>query len=180
VVAKLLDASVLHKSDIGAVHVGIHDAQQLDAALDSIDAAAPSGAPRYLIEAQAPAGRELIVGARRDPSFGPVVLLGMGGVDVEVDAAPILRLGPLTTADARAMVNELPAAVLEGTRGQPQIPSGELASLLQALGQLLAQNPHVSEAEINPLRVTADGLQALDALILVEGAPYHGTAGGTR
>ena len=90
VVVKVLDATVLHKSDVGGVHVGVRSHAELDAALDVIDGIAvidridSTSQRRYLVEEQAPPGTELIVGGVRDAVFGPVVLLGLGGVAVEL------------------------------------------------------------------------------------------------
>ncbi|WP_028923317.1 acetate--CoA ligase family protein [Pseudonocardia acaciae] len=166
VVAKLCDARVRHKSDIDAVHTGISSQDELLAALGRIDAAAGGRARRYLIERQAGPGTELIVGAVRDPAFGPAVLLGLGGVDVEVLGRAAIRLAPMHPADAREMVNALPAAVRAGSRGKPPIRTAALIDLLVRLSAFMEANPHIGEIDINPLRVTADGLLALDALII--------------
>lgn len=164
VAVKLLDASVLHKTEIGGVHLGVTTPAELDAALDRLDAA---GAPRYLVEAMAPPGVDLVVGARRDPVFGPVVLLGLGGTTAEVLADVAIRLAPLTPAEAAAMPSELAGrALLTGWRGGPVLDTLELGRLVAALGALLAANPALDDIEINPLRLTADGLVALDAVIV--------------
>jgi acetyltransferase len=164
VAVKLLDASVLHKTEIGGVHLGITTPAELDAALDTLDAA---GARRYLVEAMAPSGVDLVVGARRDPVFGPVVLLGLGGTTAEALADVAIRLAPLTAEQAAAMPAELAGrALLAGWRGGPVLDTLELGRLLAALGDLLAANPALDDIEINPLRLTADGLVALDAVIV--------------
>jgi acetate---CoA ligase (ADP-forming) len=165
VVVKLLDSTVLHKSDVGAVHVGVRDPDDMRNALARIDAAVPHVA-RYLIERQASPGTELIVGAVRDPSFGPVVVLGVGGIDVETAARAEMRLAPLRPADAIDLIDSLPAAVRRGSRGRPRIHDEELAEVLRKIGHLMIHNPHLTELEVNPLRVTEDGLLALDAVVL--------------
>ncbi|WP_158890292.1 acetate--CoA ligase family protein [Amycolatopsis anabasis] len=168
VVVKVCDARIRHKSDIGAVRVGVHSPEQLDAALHGIDDATGGRATRYLVERQADAGTELIVGAVRDRAFGPVVLLGLGGVDVEIRARTAMRLAPLSEVDARDMVRELPSRVREGARGRPPVPVEPVAALLVQLGRLMVANPQVSEIDVNPVRVTAAGLIALDALVLLD------------
>ncbi len=175
VVVKLLDAAVHHKSDIGAVHVGVDSARALETALIRIDAAAGGRAARYLIEAQAPSGVELIVGATRDPAFGPTVLLGIGGVDVEAFGRAALALAPLTPADAQELVRQLPEFYLRGARGRPPIPQAALAAALTSIGDLMVANPEISEIDVNPVRVTAEGLLALDALILSNGGHEAGS-----
>jgi len=168
VAVKLLDATVLHKTEIGGVHLGITTPAELDAALDKLDAA---GARRYLVESMAPAGVDLVVGARRDPVFGPIVLLGLGGTTAEALADVAIRLAPLAPAEAAAMPEELAGrAMLGGWRGGPVLNPDDLARVVASLGTLLAANPHLDEVEINPLRLTAHGLVALDAVIITREA----------
>ncbi|MFG3435811.1 acetate--CoA ligase family protein [Nonomuraea sp. NPDC047897] len=166
VVVKLCDAHVQHKSDIGAVHIGVRSAHELTAALERIDAAVHPRGARYLIERQAPSGTELIIGAARNDSYGPVVLLGVGGIDVESFGEPAMRLAPLTTQDALEMISELPQGIRTGARGRTPVPDADLAALLIRVAALMIDNPHVNEVDINPVRVVATGLLALDALIL--------------
>jgi acetate---CoA ligase (ADP-forming) len=164
VAVKLLDAAIAHKTDIGGVHLGVRTQGDLDAALDALEAI---GATRFLIEVMASSGVDLIVGARRDPVFGPMVLLGLGGTTAEVLADVCVRLAPLTAAEAAAMPGDLAGrALLAGWRGGPTLDANELGRLIAGLGGLLATNPLVIEIEVNPLRLTADGLVALDAVVV--------------
>jgi acetyltransferase len=164
VAVKLLDAAVLHKTEAGGVHLGIRTAADLDTALDALDAA---GSTRYLIETMAPPGVDLVAGARRDPVFGPVVLVGLGGTTAEALADVSIRLAPLPGREAAAMPDELVGrALLDGWRGGPVLDRAELGHAVAALGDLIAAHPHVAEAEINPLRLTTGGLVALDAVII--------------
>ncbi|WP_265296447.1 acetate--CoA ligase family protein [Streptomyces sp. SHP 1-2] len=168
VAVKLLDARVLHKTEIGGVHLDVATPAALDAALDALDAA---GARRYLVEAMAPAGVDLVVGARRDPVFGPVVLLGLGGTTAEALADVAVRLAPLTPAEAAAMPAELAGhALLDGWRGGPVLDRRALGRTVAALGDLLAAGPGLDEIEVNPLRLTARGLVALDAVVITREA----------
>ncbi|MFJ8931490.1 acetate--CoA ligase family protein [Streptomyces sp. NPDC102364] len=166
VAVKLLDAAVLHKTEIGGVHLGIGSPAELDAALDKLDSI---GVKRYLVEAMAPSGVDLVVGARRDPVFGPVVLLGLGGTTAEALADVTIRLAPLTPAEAGAMPAELAGhALLAGWRGGPVLDTHELGRFVAALGDLLLANPALDDVEVNPLRLTERGLVALDAVILTK------------
>jgi succinyl-CoA synthetase beta subunit len=163
VAVKLLDATVTHKSDVGGVHLGIRDAAGLDAALDALEAI---GASRFLVESMAPAGVDLIVGASRDPVFGPVVLVGLGGVVAEALADVAVAPAPLSVHEAAALPDELTGrALLDGFRGGPVADRAALGAVLAALGDLLTDHPQIEDVEINPLRVTADGLLALDAVL---------------
>ncbi|MFI9629420.1 acetate--CoA ligase family protein [Streptomyces sp. NPDC052042] len=164
VAVKLLDATVLHKTELGGVHLGITASDVLDAALDALEAI---GARRYLVEAMAPPGVDLVVGARRDPVFGPVVLLGLGGTTAEALADVAIRLAPLSPAEAAGMPDELAGrTLLAGWRGGPVLDREELSRVLVALGDLLAAHPSLDAVEVNPLRLTAHGLVALDAVII--------------
>jgi acetate---CoA ligase (ADP-forming) len=163
VAVKLLDAAVLHKTEIGGVRLGVRTHEELDEALAALRAA---GADRFLVEAMAPSGVDLILGARRDPVFGPVVLLGLGGTVAEALQDVSLRVAPLSPAEAATMPDDLAGqALLDGFRGSPALDRSELADLVSALGTLLLDAPRLGDVEINPLRVTADGLVALDAVV---------------
>ncbi|MFH5823703.1 acetate--CoA ligase family protein [Georgenia sp. AZ-5] len=163
VAVKILDAAVLHKTEIGGVHLGVRTHAELDAALAALRAV---GAEQVLVEAMAPSGVDLIVGARRDPVFGPVVLLGLGGTVAEALADVSLRLAPLSAAESATMPDDLAGrALLDGWRGAPTVDRPALGRLLGALGALLLRAPHLADVEINPLRVTAQGMLALDAVV---------------
>lgn len=166
---KLLDATVTHKSNVGGVHLGVRDAAGLDAALDALEAI---DASRFLVESMAPAGVDLIVGASRDPVFGPIVLVGLGGVVAEALADVAVAPAPTSVEAAGALADELCGrALLDGFRGGPVADRAELGAVLTALGDLLADHPEIDDLEINPLRVTPGGLLALDAVLTVgEGA----------
>jgi acetyltransferase len=163
VAVKILDANVLHKTEIGGVHLDVRTPDDLDRAWDALAAV---GARAVLVERMAGSGVDLIVGARRDPVFGPIVLLGLGGVAAEVTADVAVRLASLTPQDAAEMPDELAGvALLAGWRGGPTLDRDALATILVGLGHLLASNPHLLEIEVNPLRLGPDGLTALDAVV---------------
>lgn len=175
VVVKVLDAAVLHKSDVGGVHVGVRSHAELDAALDAIDRIEAidkidgTSGRRYLVEEQAPTGTELIVGGVRDAVFGPVVLLGLGGVTVELGgpgSEPVLRLAPLSAERAAEMVDALPQAVLDGFRGAHPVDRGALAATLLAVSDVLTAHHDITEIDLNPVRVTARGPVVLDAVVV--------------
>lgn len=160
-VVKLLDADVVHKTEAGGIHLGVTDPVALDRALDAIRPG------RVLVEQQAPPGVELLVGARRDQAFGPVVAVGLGGVTAEALGDVALRLAPVGHAEALTMIGELRLGVLlDGFRGLPVVDRAALAAAVVALGGLLVAHPQVIEIEVNPLRATADGLLALDGVLL--------------
>jgi acetate---CoA ligase (ADP-forming) len=162
---KLLDATVTHKSDIGGVHLGIRDEAGLDRALDALEEV---GASRFLVESMASSGVDLIVGATRDPVFGPVVLVGLGGVVAEALEDVATAPAPLTIDDAAELLDELTAQqLLDGFRGSIAVDRVAVGEVLARLGALLVRFDRLDAVEINPLRMTADGLVALDAVVTV-------------
>jgi acyl-CoA synthetase (NDP forming) len=162
--AKISDADMVHKSDHGGVHLGLRSHDQLTEALAALR---EIGAREVLLEAMAPAGVDLVVGARRDPVFGPVVLLGIGGIATEVYADVAIGSLPATPESLTDLADQLQAqALLDGFRGDPVVDRAELGRVCALVGDLLNANPHLDDVEINPLRATADGLIALDAVLL--------------
>jgi acetate---CoA ligase (ADP-forming) len=172
-VAVKLDAPGLaHKSDIGAVVLGVHGPGALRAALRRVAAAGKDHDPDgVLIQPMVPDGVELIVGARRDPQFGPLVLVGIGGVLAEVFDDVAVRLAPIKARDANDMLDELRGArLLVGARGRRGIDRGAVAKLLVALGRVMEANPAWREVDLNPVIAAAapNGAVAVDALIVAD------------
>ncbi|MDF9811750.1 acetate--CoA ligase family protein [Streptomyces sp. SPB162] len=163
VVVKILDADILHKTEVGGVQVGIRTHEELDEALARMPAS-----HALLVEQMAPAGPELIVGVRRDPVFGPVLALGAGGTAAEILGDVSLRLAPLSANEAHTMLDELATRQLFlGARGATPVDRARLTHVLLALASLAAADA-VAECEINPLRVLPDGdVVALDAVLLL-------------
>lgn len=164
VAVKLVDAAVLHKTDIGGVHLGVNSPESLDRALDAL---AATGAHEFLVESMAGAGVDLVVGARRDPVFGPIMVLGLGGTAAEVLSDIAIRSVPLTQLAAQTMPEELQARdLLYGFRSGPVLDTAQLARVLINLANALLSNNEIAEIEINPLRLTSAGLIALDAVVI--------------
>jgi acyl-CoA synthetase (NDP forming) len=153
-----------HKSDGGGVALAIADDEQLARTYD--DFAGRLAATRCSLERMAPLadGLELLIGARWDPRFGPVVLAGSGGIYAEVLRDTTVALAPVTQAQARTMVDELRCApLLRGARGRSPLDVAAAASALAALSRVAATHPELAELEINPLLVLPAGALALDA-----------------
>jgi acetyltransferase len=170
VAVKLVDPEILHKSDVGGVVLGVDTAAALDDALDALDAAwaalSRTTPVRYLVELMAASGVDLVVGARLDPVFGPVVVAGLGGTTTEVLGDVAIRSAPLGAEAAAAMVDDLAARrLLDGYRGGPVVDVAELGRIVALLGDLVASGA-VAEIEINPLRATERALVALDAVVI--------------
>ena len=164
VAVKILDATVLHKTELGGVHLGVDTHEQLDDALDALDAIP---APAYLLESMADPGVDMFLGARRDPVFGPIVVAGLGGTAAEAIGDVTIRSHRVTAAAAAAMLDDLQcAALFDGWRGGPRIDRAEFARIVVALATFVDDHADVSDVEINPLRLTVNGLIALDAVIV--------------
>jgi acetate---CoA ligase (ADP-forming) len=173
VVAKVLSSDVAHKTDAGGVVLNIADAAALRAAARDILARVRSRHPHaaingILVQSMEKGLAEVIVGYRRDPQAGPVVMLGIGGVLAEIHRDFALRLAPVGADEAMRMIEEVKGlAVIRGYRGMPRGDCAALAQAVSAFSQLAALEG-LTEAEINPLIVKAEGagVVAVDGLIV--------------
>lgn len=166
VVVKAL--GLLHKSDSGGVALGIADPDELVRVVTDMDNRL--AAPGYSIEAMADLsnGVELIVGVQSDPHFGPVAMVGIGGIFTEVLGDVSFALAPVNHATARAMLTRLrAAAVLSGARGRAPVDLDAAAEAIVAITRFAAVHPEVSELEVNPLLATPQGALGLDARIIL-------------
>ena len=166
-VVKIVNPEVKHKTEAGGVILNVDDDAALIAALDRIDAIKAPGSSAYLLEETAPTGLEIIIGGKNDISFGPTVLVGLGGTAAEAMGDVTMRLAPLTIEDALEMLSELKAqALFDRWRGGPQYDKDAVAEALVKIGELMIQHPEIHEMDINPVRVFEKGLMVLDALIV--------------
>jgi succinyl-CoA synthetase beta subunit len=168
---KVMSPDILHKSDAGGVKIGLRSAAEVIQAITEM-AAAPQIKPAridgWLIEEMAPAGQEVVVGAVRDPDFGPLVMVGLGGIFVEILADVAFRICPITRLDAVEMLDELKgAALLDGARGRAPASRDAIIDVLLKIGGdnglLMQHADDFREADINPLIVSATGAVAVDA-----------------
>ena len=172
VVMKLESPDIAHKSEHGLVLLNLRDAAAVRAGYATLmeRAEAMTPAPRIdgvLVQAMAPAGLEIVVGARRDPQFGPVVLVGLGGVLVELLRDTQVLPAPITPAQAQAMLARLRgAALLKGFRGSAPVDVARLADIIAAVSRLAAdQADQLMELDVNPLVCHASDIRAVDALM---------------
>ena len=176
VVIKAQASELPHKSDVGGVVVGLADEAALRAGWDRLTGSVARHRPELvldgvLVEAMGERGLELVVGARRDPQWGPVVLVGLGGIWIE--ALKDVRLVPadLAVADIVAELRQLKAAsVLQGVRGSAAVSLQAVAEVVAAVGAQMLANPAITEIDINPLVAYPDRVLALDALLVCEPA----------
>jgi acetyltransferase len=174
-VMKIVSPDILHKSDIGGVVVGVAqtDVAQTYRTLLSRARRYQSDATILGVQVQeqvaVDAGVETIVGANRDPQFGPLVLFGLGGVFVEVFEDTAVRLAPVTEMEAQEMVEEIQASpLLRGVRGQDPVDQSAIVDVIGRLSQLVTDFPAILELDVNPLVVTSKGVTAVDFRLLVD------------
>lgn len=172
--AKIVSAAIPHKTEAGGVRLNIADPAALHAAFAEIMANAARYAPGealdgVLLERMAGRGVEMIVGVIRDPTFGPVVMVGAGGVTTELYRDTIYRLAPVDETEALDMVTSLRSApLLQGHRGAPRADVAALARLVSQVSYLAAGCERVAELELNPVIVHADGCTVADALMVLD------------
>jgi hypothetical protein len=156
-----------HKSEAGGVRTGLSTADELRDAFDKM--ADRLGPGEYVVEEQdtRPNTVEILVGARQDPDFGPLIVVGAGGTETELHHDVAIELAPVSHATAREMLGRLRCAMLlHGWRGRPPVDIDGLADLVHRVSLLVAASPLVGELELNPVRVGPDGPLAVDALIV--------------
>jgi len=176
VVLKGASEDVLHKSDANAVVVDIKNITALNDAYDTVTSNILKSDPHaaidgMLIEKMAQPGKEVIIGMKRDPSFGPLMMFGMGGVFVELFEDVAFRVAPLTKGDIYKMIKETRAfQYLNGWRGGTVYDMNAIMEVMSKLSQLAVDFPQIKELEINPLRVFAEGegVVALDCRMILE------------
>jgi len=175
VALKVCAAELPHKTEAGAVALGVADASALRAAYRRILESARRYAPQLEVEGvlvapMAGDGVEVIVGARRDPVFGPLVMVGSGGIHAEVLRDAAIGVLPLVPGEALALIRSLRVfPLLEGARGRPPCDLDALVACVEVVAKLVLDHPTVAEIEINPVRVMArgEGAWPLDALMVL-------------
>ncbi|MGZ3591767.1 MAG: acetate--CoA ligase family protein [Thermodesulfobacteriota bacterium] len=171
VALKIISSEVSHKSDAGGVILNVDGLKKAEEAYDRIkklDRGSPYG---VLIQKMISDGKEIILGAKRDPSFGPVLLFGLGGIYVEVFKETSLRVAPINRPEAEEMISELKtASILKGLRGERPLDVGALVENLLKLSQLMMDFPEIQGIDINPVKVLEKGAIAVDARIVLSNA----------
>jgi acetyltransferase len=175
VAIKVISEQISHKSDVGGVQLNLRNAEAVVMAFDDMLARIRQAYPHaildgVLVQPMVTGGRELILGGRQDPQFGPVVVIGLGGIFVEVFEESVVRVAPISQQDAEEMVNRLRGVqILKGARGDRASDIPALVNALLRVSQLLCDFPEIKELDINPLRVfyEGEGCRALDARMIL-------------
>ena len=167
-VMKIASPDILHKSDVGGILLGLENEEAVRGGYEQLMDRVASARPNAKIEGvhlqkQVPQGQEVIVGMVRDPQFGPLVMFGSGGVEVEGLKDVAFALGPLTQAEAESMIRRTWAGrKLDGYRNIPPADKSAVVDALVKLSHLANEHPEIAEIEINPLRVLEIGAVAID------------------
>jgi len=175
-VLKIASKDITHKSDAGGVKVNLKDKADVERAYDEIMASARKKFPNAVIEgvtvqSMARPGTEVIMGIVKDPSFGPVIMFGLGGVFVEVLKDVAFRIVPIETSDAVDMINEIKGKrLLEGYRGQEPADLAYLQHMLLKLSDFVNTTPEIEEIDMNPVFAYKDGAVVVDARIILSAA----------
>lgn len=179
VAVKIVSPDIIHKTELGAVRLGIESVEELEALIPQMLAdvgthfeGEPPRIDGFLLQKMAPKGRETIVGLNRMPSVGPMVLFGLGGIYVEALADVALRMCPITNVDADQMIRDVKMfKLLEGVRGEAPRDLEALEDALTRVSQLAMRHPEIAEMDINPLVSLPDGAVAVDARIQLAAKP---------
>lgn len=175
VVVKVMSPDILHKSDAGGVRINLRTPEEVAEAVRAMmqqPTIAGACIDGFLVEEMAPAGQEMVIGGLRDPQFGPLVMVGLGGIFVEVLADVSFRICPITRLDAQEMLAELKgAAILKGARGRKPVSLEAIVDVLLKVGGenglLMQHAADIKEADINPLIVSESGAVAVDARFIL-------------
>ena len=163
VAVKLASHTILHKTEIGGVHLNLADAQSVRNAFESIRARlAQEGQPEamegLLVQPMLSGGVEVMAGVTRDPLFGPLLAFGLGGIHVEILGDVQFRVAPLTDRDATEMVTRIKGArLLQGYRSKPAADTAALSDVLLRLSRLVEGIPEISELDLNPIFALPEG-----------------------
>lgn len=173
VVLKVSSVDISHKSDAGGVKVNLKNKAEVENAFDEIIQSCKAAVPEADIEGvsvqpMGKPGTEVIIGVIKDPSFGPTIMFGLGGVFVEVLKDVAFRVIPIEASDAEDMINEIQGKkLLEGFRGQEPADIAYLQQMLLKLSDFVDATPEIKEIDMNPIFAYKDGAVVVDARIIL-------------
>ncbi|MEX2192627.1 MAG: 3-hydroxypropionate--CoA ligase [Nitrosarchaeum sp.] len=172
-VMKVVSPQILHKTDVGGVKVGINNVDEVKKTFKDMYGRLSKkkgvDVKGILLEKMVPKGVELIVGVQNDPQFGPVIMVGLGGIMTEVMKDVAFRMLPITTSDAKSMLNELKGSkLLKGFRGSPPIDLDMVSKMLVQIGKLGMENAdYINSIDFNPVVVYPKSHFVVDAKIIL-------------
>jgi len=175
VAMKISSPDILHKSDVGGVKIGLGSATEVEDAFDLMMLRIKNKMPEanlrgVLIEEMITRGKEVILGMKKDPQFGPMLMFGLGGIFVEVLKDVSFTLSPITAKECKDLIESTKTyKLLTGVRGQKPVDIEAIVISLQRLSQLVMDFPEIDEVDINPLKVgnVGDGAFVVDARVIL-------------
>jgi len=168
VALKVVSPEISHKSDVGGVMLNLNDFSQAEKAYEKMNSLNEGKVAGVLVQKMVLEGKEVILGAKRDPSFGPVVLFGLGGIYVEILKETSLRVAPINRSESEEMISETKGSdIFKGLRGEQPLDTEALVESLLRLSQLVTDFPEIEGVDINPVKVLEKGAIAVDARILL-------------
>jgi acetyltransferase len=172
IVVKADAETIVHKSDVGGVVVDVRDSNSLRSAVEGMKERLGTKGLRFLIQKYVPGGTEIIIGARAEEGLGHLVMLGMGGIYVEIMKDVVFKLTPVTTVEAHEMISSLQAApLLRGARGREGVNLERIVEIILRVSQLVSECPMIQELDLNPVIANADQATVVDARILIAKSP---------
>jgi Flp pilus assembly protein CpaB len=173
VAIKVESPDLPHKTEAGVIRLNLKSAEDVKSAYDAVMANADKVSPKprlngVLVQPMVPSGTEIMVGAKIDPLFGPLIVAGLGGVLVELLKDTAVELAPITRREAKAMLGKLKGkAALEGFRGAEPVDQDKLAEVIVRLAEFADdQKDLIAELDVNPLICSGGRILAVDALIV--------------
>lgn len=174
IVLKIVSPEIIHKSDVGGVKININDDEQLKENYTSLLSGVKEKAPGarivgVLVEKMAPKSVEVVVGMLRDPTFGPTVMFGLGGVLIEIMKDVIFRITPVSKDEAFDMIKKVKGyPLISGFRGSKSLDANAIADLICNVSRISLENPSIDQIDLNPVIVYEKGLVVVDARIILK------------
>jgi acyl-CoA synthetase (NDP forming) len=174
IVLKIVSPDIIHKSDVGGVIVDLKNEKNVRDAYKQIIKNVKKHKPKakivgILVQEMAPSSTEVIVGAIKDPQFGPAVMFGLGGIFVEVLKDVTFRVAPITEDEAQEMITEVKAyPLLKGYRNTPPVDIDAITKILLNTSKLVMEHQEIKELDLNPIIAYQKGAKTVDARIILE------------
>ncbi len=174
VVFKIVSPDIIHKTDVGGVILNIKNDEEAVKAykqiMDNVKKRVPNA--RILgvfVQEMTPEGTEVIVGAIKDPQFGPTIMFGLGGIFVEILKDVTFRIAPVTKEEAEEMIREIKGyPILKGYRGKPPCDENAVIDIILKVSKLVTDHTEINQLDLNPIFVYEKGAKVIDARIILE------------
>jgi acyl-CoA synthetase (NDP forming) len=165
---KAISPDIIHKSENHAVILNLKSYEEIEKAWDSIISANKDAKIEGMLIQLMGGGKEVIIGMKRDPVFGPAIIFGLGGIFTEAFNDVSTRVAPIAHIEAIKMIGEIKGyKILQGIRGEKAVDIEALADLIEKFSKMCLDHPEIKEVDINPVQVTEEGLSIIDVRVMV-------------